>query len=122
LDPSSLSAVASGSKRWGNTTKKPKKNKFWNRLKSGLGLGGGSSSGSDGAECLRCGKLHKGVCRFGTTACFRCGQEGHMARECPRAPFMAQSQETASGSMAQPAAPAMTQGSGRGREEGQPLL
>ena len=104
LDPSSLS---SGSKRWSNTTKKSKKNKFWNKIKSGLGLGSGSSSGADNAACVKCGKPHKGVCQFGTTACFRCGQEGHMARECPRAAFMAPSQQTASDSVAQPVAPAM---------------
>ena len=41
-----------------------------------------------------------------------------MARECPRAAYMAQSQQTASGSVAQPAAPAATQASGRGRGRG----
>ena len=41
-----------------------------------------------------------------------------MARECPRAPFMGQPQQTASGSVAQPVAPATTQGSGRGRGRG----
>jgi len=59
LDSSSLSVAVSGSKNSGRGLRKPKKNKFWNRLKSGLGLGGGSSSGSDGSECLRCGKLIK---------------------------------------------------------------
>ena len=67
-----FSSQSSGKKRWDNTTRKPKKNKFWNKLKSGLGFGGGSSSGSDGTECQRCGRPHRGVCRAGTNACFRC--------------------------------------------------
>ena len=105
---SSLSAAASGSKKWSNTTRKPKKNKFWNKVKSSLGLGSGASSGADNAVCKKCGRLHKGVCLVGTTACFRCGQEGHMAQECPRVASVAQSQQTASGSVAQPVAPAVT--------------
>ncbi|KAJ9177207.1 hypothetical protein P3X46_012446 [Hevea brasiliensis] len=42
--------------------------KVENRIKSGLGMGGDSSSGSDTSDCARCGK---------------CGQEGHISRECP---------------------------------------
>ena len=110
--------TVSGNKKWSNTTRKPKKNKFWSKVKSSLGFGSGSSSGADNAVCAKCGRPHKGVCRFGTTACYRCGQEGHMSRECPRAAPMAQSQQTASGSVAQPAVPAMTQASGRGRGRG----
>ena len=90
LDPSTLSVAASGSKRWGKP--KGKKNKFWNKVKSSLGFGSGSSSGADNAVCAKCGRPHRGVCRFGTNACFRCGQEGHLARDGPRAAPMAQSQ------------------------------
>ena len=115
---SSMSAAASSSKKWDRGPRKSKKNKFSNKVKSSLGFGGGSSSGADNAVCARCGKPHKGVCRFGMTACYRCSQKGHMSRECPRAAPMAQSQQTASGSVAQPAAPAMTQASGRGRGRG----
>ena len=32
--------------------------------------------------CVKCGKSHLGECRRGTTACFKCGKEGHYARGC----------------------------------------
>ncbi|KAL5555306.1 hypothetical protein UlMin_037542 [Ulmus minor] len=32
--------------------------------------------------CTKCGRNHYGACKQGTNICFRCGQEGHFARDC----------------------------------------
>ncbi|XP_076906629.1 uncharacterized protein LOC143562811 [Bidens hawaiensis] len=34
--------------------------------------------------CETCGKRHQGICRQGTGACFRCGETGHMIKNCPK--------------------------------------
>ncbi|XP_028053743.1 uncharacterized protein LOC114258084 [Camellia sinensis] len=34
--------------------------------------------------CTTCGKTHWGQCRRDTGACFRCGQVGHLLRDCPK--------------------------------------
>ena len=43
----------------------------------------GSSKGPK-PECAKCGKNHYGECRLGTDSCFKCGQPGHCAKECPQ--------------------------------------
>ncbi|KAJ9189454.1 hypothetical protein P3X46_000747 [Hevea brasiliensis] len=78
-------------------------NKFWNRIKSGLRMGGSSSSSSNTSDCVRCGNPHRGVYRFGTFQCYQCGQEGHMSWESFNMESMASQQQTRLGSLAQPA-------------------
>ena len=105
VDLSPLSEAVTKSKKGGRGLRRSKKSKFWDQIKSGLGLGDGSSSGSGNSRCTRCGRQHKGVCLIGTTACFRCGQEGHMARECPTIIVSAQCPQTSSDHIIPPEAP-----------------
>ena len=37
-----------------------------------------------GELCGKCGKGHQGVCLKGKNACYNCGQEGHIAINCPK--------------------------------------
>ena len=43
----------------------------------------GSSKGQK-PECAQCGKNHYGECRLSTDSCFKCGQSGNFAIECPQ--------------------------------------
>ena len=43
----------------------------------------GSSKGPK-PECAQCGKNHYGEWRLGTYSCFKCGQPGQFAIECPQ--------------------------------------
>ena len=54
------STGTSGSKRWDKA--KGAKKKFWGKVKSGLGFGSGSSSGTANPVCQRCGRPHRGAC------------------------------------------------------------
>jgi len=40
--------------------------------------------GSKALTCARCGRTHPGKCRQGQKGCFKCGQEGHVLKECPK--------------------------------------
>lgn len=68
--------------------------------------------------CERCGRRHRGVCRYGTTACYRCGQEGHYIRQCPMAPRRVQFQQRVPGGLAQP----QVRGRGRGASTSAPVV
>ncbi|XP_043814069.1 uncharacterized protein LOC122723989 [Manihot esculenta] len=110
VDLSSLHEADTKSKKGGRGLRRSKRGKFWDTMKAGY-----SSASSEVPVCEKCGRRHGGVCLFGTSACFRCGQEGHIARECPQAFFTAQSHQTTRGSVPRPVAPVTTQSRGRGR-------
>ncbi|KAG5575756.1 hypothetical protein H5410_055890 [Solanum commersonii] len=39
--------------------------------------------GSKPPACAKCGRNHSGICREGSTSCFKCGQTEHFMRKCP---------------------------------------
>lgn len=51
---------------------------------SGWTQGSGSGSSNPAPECSTCHRRHRGVCHRTTGACFRCGQQGHMMKDCPK--------------------------------------
>lgn len=53
------------------------------RIIQGTNMGKGVAP-TPPTTCRICGKVHDGECRVGLGVCFRCGQLGHMIRECSR--------------------------------------
>ncbi|GMP65818.1 hypothetical protein CsSME_00026458 [Camellia sinensis var. sinensis] len=41
-----------------------------------------TSSQFTGSVCRQCRQAHTGVCHIGTDLCFRCGQKGHLVKDC----------------------------------------
>jgi len=33
-------------------------------------------------HCVKCGKCHPRICRYGTNVCYKCGVSGHLQRDC----------------------------------------
>ncbi|KAH0650238.1 hypothetical protein KY284_030150 [Solanum tuberosum] len=47
-------------------------------------LGSVAQGSSKPPTCTKCGRNHSGICREGSIGCFKCGQNGHFMRECPK--------------------------------------
>ena len=77
-------------------------------------------------RCTHCGRQHPGECYRATGACFTCGQQGHLMRDCPlRASAGGAAQPTGSGAGSssssvamRPAGRGMPAPTGRGRGRG----
>ncbi|XP_049365279.1 uncharacterized protein LOC125830116 [Solanum verrucosum] len=54
------------------------------RAKPAYSQGSVAQGGSKSPACAKCGRKHLGICREGSTGCFKCGQSGHFIREWPK--------------------------------------
>ncbi|KAH0661922.1 hypothetical protein KY284_026853 [Solanum tuberosum] len=52
------------------------------RAKLAYSQGSVAQGGSKPLVCAKCGRNHSGMCRDGSTGCFKCGKNGHFMREC----------------------------------------
>nr|GFD08460.1 zinc finger, CCHC-type, retrotransposon Gag domain protein [Tanacetum cinerariifolium] len=44
----------------------------------------GSSEGYSYPACTTCGRRHPGECRRAAGTCFKCGQAGHLQKDCKK--------------------------------------
>nr|GFB12426.1 hypothetical protein [Tanacetum cinerariifolium] len=54
------------------------------RQKSGFQQSRGLSEGYSYPVCTTCGRRHPGECRQATGTCFKCGQTGHLQKDCKK--------------------------------------
>ncbi|WMV34232.1 hypothetical protein MTR67_027617 [Solanum verrucosum] len=54
------------------------------RAKPAFSQGSVAQGGSKPLACAKCGRNHLGICREGSTGCFKCRQTGHFMRDCPK--------------------------------------
>jgi hypothetical protein len=61
------------------------KNQFSSCRSRLLGKGDASASHDNASvpQCIKCGKLHFGICLYGSGLCFWCGKPGNFVRRCP---------------------------------------